>query len=97
MSKTGQSRHFAGLPMTSGLHSEADTVTASRHVSRVPDTDLRLVHSITLSAIATSPGGTESPSCFQLEDRGGLARLSTGVTRTTSSTFGPKTRRQKLP
>jgi hypothetical protein len=39
MSDLGQSRHFAGLPMISGLHSEADIVTTGRHVSKVPITD----------------------------------------------------------
>jgi hypothetical protein len=36
----GSSRHFDGLPMTSGLPPEADIVTAGRHVSKVPTTDL---------------------------------------------------------
>ena len=36
MSASGHSRHFAGLPMTSGLPPEADIVTAGRHVSKVP-------------------------------------------------------------
>jgi len=36
MSAKGQSRRFAPPPMTSGLPSEADTVTVGRHVSKVP-------------------------------------------------------------
>jgi len=36
MSASGQSRRFAPPPMTSGLPPEADTVTAGRHVSKVP-------------------------------------------------------------
>jgi hypothetical protein len=43
MSPLGHSRHFAGLPMTSGLSLEADVVTAGRHVSKVPETDLRII------------------------------------------------------
>jgi hypothetical protein len=38
MSAPGHSRHFDGLPMTSGLPPEADIVTAGRHVSKVPTT-----------------------------------------------------------
>jgi hypothetical protein len=36
MTAFGHSRHFDGLPMTSGLPLEADIVTAGRHVSKVP-------------------------------------------------------------
>ena len=36
----GHSRHFDGLPMTSGLPPEADVVTARRHVSKVPGADI---------------------------------------------------------
>jgi len=36
MSEKGHSRHFDGLPVTSGLPLEADIVTAGRHVSKVP-------------------------------------------------------------
>ena len=39
MSELGDSRHFDGLPMTSGLPLEADIVTAGRHVSKVPTGD----------------------------------------------------------
>jgi hypothetical protein len=35
----GQSRHFGGLPMTSGLPPEAENVTVRRHVSKVPASD----------------------------------------------------------
>jgi hypothetical protein len=35
-SAMGQSRRFGPPPMTSGLPPEADTVTAGRHVSKVP-------------------------------------------------------------
>jgi hypothetical protein len=40
MSESGHSRHFDGLPMTSGLPLETDIVRASRHVSKVPIRDL---------------------------------------------------------
>ena len=40
LSAPGQSRHFAGLPMTSGLHSEADIVAAGPHVSKVPISEI---------------------------------------------------------
>jgi hypothetical protein len=40
MSAAGQSRRFAPPPMTSGLPPEADTVTAGRHVSKVPNSDV---------------------------------------------------------
>ena len=40
MSAPGHSRHFAGLPMTSGLPPEADIVKAGRHVSNVPMADI---------------------------------------------------------
>jgi hypothetical protein len=36
----GQWRHFDGLPMTSGFPPEADIVTAGRHVSKVPRTEV---------------------------------------------------------
>jgi len=40
ISEEGQSRHFDGLPMTSGLPPEADIVTAGPHVSKVPTVDI---------------------------------------------------------
>jgi hypothetical protein len=40
MSQLGHSRHFDGLPMTSGLPLEADIVTAGRHVSKAPSTEV---------------------------------------------------------
>ena len=40
MSQLGQSRHFDGLPMTSGLPPETDIVTAGRHVSNVPKAEV---------------------------------------------------------
>src|ERR1700704_5069569 len=40
ISTKGHSRHFDGLPMTSGLPSEADIATAGRHVSKVPRSGL---------------------------------------------------------
>jgi hypothetical protein len=40
MSAKGHSRHFDGLPMTSGLPPETDIVTAGRHVSKVPIGDI---------------------------------------------------------
>jgi len=40
MSALGQSRRFAPPPMTSGLPQEADTVTAGRHVSKVPNSEM---------------------------------------------------------
>src|SRR5882724_6912376 len=39
MSELGQSRHFRRRPTTSGLPPETDTVTAGRHVSKVPRAD----------------------------------------------------------
>ena len=39
MSAAGQSRHFDGLPMTSGLHPEADIVRPVQHVRKVPNPD----------------------------------------------------------
>jgi hypothetical protein len=43
MTALGHSRHFAGLPMTSGLPPEADIVKAGRHVSNVPIGDVALM------------------------------------------------------
>jgi hypothetical protein len=45
-SEMGHSRHFDGLPMTSGLHPEADIVTADRHVSNAPTADLLAATSV---------------------------------------------------
>jgi hypothetical protein len=39
----GQSRHFDGLPMISGLTPEADIVTAGRDVSKVPKPEVEVV------------------------------------------------------
>jgi len=39
MSTLGQSRRFGSPSMTSGFPQKADTVTAGRHVSKVPKTD----------------------------------------------------------
>jgi hypothetical protein len=40
MPALGQSRRFGPPPMTSGLTPEADTVTAGRHVSKVPNSEV---------------------------------------------------------
>ena len=39
MSELGQSRHFDGAPITSGLPREADIFRVRRYVSKVPTTD----------------------------------------------------------
>ena len=63
-SALGPSRHFDGLPMTSDLPPEADIVTAGRHVSKVPISDIASAHSITSSARARRDAGTSRPSDF---------------------------------
>ena len=40
MSEKGHSRHFDGLRITSVVLPEADIVTAGRHVSKVPKSDI---------------------------------------------------------
>jgi hypothetical protein len=41
MSQLGQSRHFDRAPLTSGLPRLADILGVVRHVSKVPEADLK--------------------------------------------------------
>ena len=46
MSLWGHSRRFDGRPATSGLPPQTDMVTAGRHVSKVPRTEVAILANI---------------------------------------------------
>ena len=50
MSGWGQSRHFGRRPTTSGLPLETDIVRAGRHVSKVPQAEVKR-HAITCATL----------------------------------------------